>query len=124
MFEYTALVDAPVQRFTSIVTGPNEDDEAVTVAVLAPAAPVVIPTSVAPAMLVPVAPDLDVPEPVLASPIVPEPAVPAQLAPSPVMPAPAVPGHRPSSSFRPALVALVAAGVTAMWWLRRDSHHR
>ena len=128
MFEYTALVDAPVQRFTSIVTGPDPDDEPVTQATrmvpLAVAAPDV------PVTLIAVVPKAD-PEMIELAPA----AVPVAAPRPPVTVAPIAPAARPpvrfvpttpsrEPSLVPALLAVAAAGITAMWWLRRDSHDR
>jgi hypothetical protein len=97
MFEYAALVDAPVQRFTGIVTGPDPLDEVVQ------AEPV-------PSRVAATAPT----EMPIATAIVPaEPQAP-----------PPSPPPSASSPFVPALVAVAAAGVTAMWWLRRGGHDR
>ena len=92
MFEYTALVDAPITRFTGIVTGAEPDDAPLPIGVATPAAPVA------------------------------EPAAAPATASEPPMRRPygsrAEPASRPS--LAPALLAVAAAGITAMWWLRRD----
>jgi hypothetical protein len=171
MFEYAALVDAPVQRFTGIVTG-SEPDDAPPVGVPKDEAPVLAAAVVADAPAAPHAPgalerhvperdvpERDVPErPALTArpmrapiaPPAPEPvilrsAAPAMPAPerqTPHEPAahepaahepaahqpagrePAARESAPRLPFVPALVAIAAAGVTAMWWLRRDGHDR
>ena len=135
MFEYTALVDAPVQRFTGIVTGSEESDTEPAIA------SVMTPTATVAAMPDPTEPPASQP-PAPASPIEPhaEPVVPnppvVPIAIAPVVPiAPPAPVLRtfvprpqpvrsPSPSVVSALVAVAAAGITAMWWLRRDSHDR
>ena len=127
MFEYTALVDAPVQRFTGIVTGAEPDDESITVVVQTAAVPMGVVVTEAPLVLVAVEPEpiepelvepkLAEPAPLPASPVARvEPAVRRMFAPRP--------DHQPSASgsLVPALLAIAAAGATAMWWLRRDSH--
>jgi hypothetical protein len=120
MFEYTALVDAPVKRFTSIVTDPEPDEAPPIIAIAAPAA---VPVPETPRVLI-----AQAPEP--AAPFEPAPTA-APLLPAPVLaPAPRVvrtfvprPEPAPRHSVAPALVAVAAAALTAMWWFRRDSHH-
>jgi hypothetical protein len=129
MFEYTALVDAPVQRFTGIVTGPEPVEDLAPEPPRSPATvaePAVVEThlevgeapgrSAAPLTVTPT-PD---PKPVDSPP--PMPAVLAAAA-SRSVERPAT-SSSASPSFIPALIGAAVAGVTAMWWLRRDSHHR
>ena len=126
MFEYTALVDAPVQRFTGIVTGAEPDDESITVVVQSAAVPMGVVVTEAPLVLVAVEP-----EPIEPELVEPKLAEPAPLPASPVAPVEPVvrrafaprPDRQPSASgsLVPALLAIAAAGATAMWWLRRDS---
>lgn len=123
MLEYTALVDAPVQRFTGIVTGSEPDDDDMTITVTTPTAQVAAPVTEVPALLVAAVPE----PPVAAEPLqLIEPIQPIQ---PPVWPAPErpiphalVPRSEPARppSLAPALLAVAAAGITAMWWLRRD----
>lgn len=130
MFEYAALVDAPVQRFTGIVTGAEPDDGIATVAVAMRTVHAASPVAEAPMMLAAI--DTD-PVDLAAVPV-------AAAPPSPVRRASAtqrdsalhsrrpgaVPSPAPSAppGFVPALVGAAIAGLTAMWWLRRDSHDR
>jgi LPXTG-motif cell wall-anchored protein len=145
MYDYTALVDAPVQRFTGIVTGSDPDDERIAIAPLTPPPSVVVPVAETPLIVVAAEPP-DAPEPRDA----PEPPAAFETSPAePVLPAEpvtaivdgradAVPrtatrattrtatlaatGSRPS--ILPALAGIAAVGITAMWWLRRESHDR
>ena len=57
MFEYTALVDAPVKRFTSIVTDPEPEEAPVLVAVLTTTPPLALPLVEAPDLIVAVEPE-------------------------------------------------------------------
>lgn len=130
MFEYTELVDAPVQRFTGIVTGQDPDAGPPTVPVDTPIPPVGVAMPDALAMLVVVAQEpVEQVEPVeqleVAAPTEPETARPGALAAVRMRPAmrPLAP-PTPAPSLVPALLAIAAAGLTAMWWLRRDSHDR
>lgn len=126
MFEYTALVDAPVQRFTGIVTGQDLDAELVSVQVVTPRPPVALPLVEAPVLLIamePVSePQLDLEPAPIALP------TPSANASVPARPATRtfVPRPEPSAPppLVPALIAVAAAGITAMWWLRRDSDDR
>ena len=126
MFEYTTLVEAPVQRFTAIVTGPDPLDEMV-VSVQTPSPPVVVPVVEAPVLLV-------VAEPAFGEPIVeqPAPSVMAAITTTTARPVPSAanrtaPASRPAAvarpaskpAFIPALVGAAVGGLTAMWWLRR-----
>ena len=132
MFEYTALVDAPVQRFTGIVTGAEPDDESITVVVRAAAVPMGVVVTEAPLLLVAVEPEPVEPELVEPKVVEPQLVEPASLPATPVAPVQPVvrrtfaprPDRPPSASgsLVPALLAIAAAGATAMWWLRRDSH--
>ena len=124
MFEYTALVDAPVQRFTGIVTGSDEpgDEPRMVSAHAAGLAAVeadhVVSRPPAPELPVaPVAPPA--PEPV--APVVRK-APPARVVRA-FVPLPQ-PVRSPSPSVVPTLLAIAAAGLSAMWWLRRESHDR
>lgn len=126
MFEYAALVDAPVQRFTGIVTGADPDHDLVTVSVLPPTTPTVD-VAEAPAMRVAVRPEPTEPNvsPLsaarIAAAIEPPRSLPAPFAPRE---RPGAPSRPPSPSFVPALVGAAIAGLTAMWWLRRENHDR
>ncbi|HEX2626731.1 MAG TPA: hypothetical protein VHL56_07470 [Candidatus Limnocylindrales bacterium] len=127
MFEYTALVDAPVKRFTSIVTDPEPEESPVVVAVVTTIPPVAVPVVEAPALIMAVEPEPAEreAEPIVAAAIrgpVANPTPLAAPAPRPRTSAALDPTSRPS--FLPALIGIAAAGVTAMWWLRRDSHDR
>jgi hypothetical protein len=168
MFEYAALVDAPVQRFTGIVTGPDPDEEIVLP--IAAAAAATTPAIAAPGVLsaeatpnepaaslesLAAAEPVDSVEPVDAAEpvgsaervVAPEPAHDVQRPPpteplraiqppaferrpferAPVERRPAfAPSSVPSASpnVLPALVGVAVAGITAMWWLRRESHDR
>jgi hypothetical protein len=152
MFEYTALVDAPVQRFTGIVTGAEPLDEQITLRVEVPAARILVPVAETPVMLVAVEPEpfASEPAPIELAPIEREPIEPAATpagptAPGPTAPVPTalpvrtsppraqparlfVPRAEPvpalAPSIVPALIGIAAAGITAFWWLRRDAHSR
>ena len=137
MFEYTALVDAPVQRFTGIVTGAEPLDEQAMPEVQVPAAPILVPVSETPVMLVavqlePAAPQQEPSEPAATRPA---PAAYAPRAGRPPVPraepprifvprAQPAPAPPPGPSIVPALVGIAAAGITAFLWLRRDGHGR
>ena len=141
MFEYAALVDAPVKRFTSIVTDP-ESEEAPVVAVVTTIPPVAVPVIEAPALIVAIEPEpveheagaivpavlqatptpISTPTPTPTSTPTPSPTPNLPPAPRPRTYAPPAPESKPS--FIPALIGIAAAGVTAMWWLRRESHDR
>ena len=126
MFEYAALVDAPVQRFTGIVTGSDPDEDAVVVPMLeTPSALVAGERSDA------LAPDLG--DAVVAAPVDAAPVVAAPVAPVPAIVERSAPvaarriGARATPSkptILPTLIGVAAAVVTAMWWLRRESQHR
>jgi hypothetical protein len=119
MFEYTALVDAPVQRFTGIVTGADPLDE---LAPMPPSSPALMPETLA-----------AMPETLSATP---DPVrVAADLATMAAGPERAGPEHgapdrtgpeqpRPRFHTGPALFGIAMAGITAMWLLRRESHGR
>ena len=132
MFEYAALVDAPVKRFTSIVTDSESEEAPVVLAVVTAAPPIAVPLVEAPVMIVAAEP-----EPIEASPA-PKPAEPVHVerpaplerpvlaerplaATRPFVPR-ADPAPRPS--MVPTLIGIAAAGITAFWWMRRDSHGR
>ena len=120
MFEYTALVDAPVQRFTGIVTGSDEPETE----------PLMVP-AVQPVEIEQRASDSSVSELPVApvAPPAPEPVAPVERKAPPArvvrafVPLPQ-PVRSPSPSVVPTLLAIAAAGLSAMWWLRRESHDR
>ena len=147
MFEYTALVDAPVRRFTGIVTGSDADDEPLTVTIAAQATPPDVPVAVSPAMLAAAPEPIDPGdhrverfEPTEGFDRAEAPASPMSVSPAPrpaptvsllptsrPLPAPSLlsePRPLPAPSLRPALLAIAAAGITAVWWLRREPHDR
>ena len=133
MFEYAALVDAPVQRFTGIVTGSDPDSELVTVSVVTPMSPVAVAVVEAPVVLVAaVADTIEAPAPpALPAPLVAVPPTAVRTTASIARPSPGpgqaparAPAPAPAPSFVPALVGAAIAGLTAMWWLRRESHDR
>lgn len=94
MFEYSALVDAPVQRFTGIVTGPDPDEDRLEcveqVAPVNQEAPV---GQVAPVRRV--EPTRDAP-----------------------------PALLPALSIVPVVAVALAVSVSALMWLRRTPHER
>lgn len=133
MFEYTALVDAPVKRFTSIVTDPEPDETPIVLAVVAAAPPIAVAVIEAPVLLMAIEPETISEPPALAAAVEPEPEPIAILrepiAPTSPTPRPvrtfvprAEPAPRPS--MVPTLIGIAAAGITAFWWMRRESHGR
>lgn len=134
MFEYAALVDAPIQRFTGIVTGADPDQElpVLSVATISPVAP---PATDVPVLLVavevmpvewPEPPEsVDALEPVTMPAALPvQVPAPPKAAPPMVRTFPPRAEPAPSPSLLPALAAITVAGITAMWWLRRNPHDR
>lgn len=135
MFEYAALVDAPVQRFTGIVTRPDPD-EVPTLAerfdVVPPAAPRTTPGGIAPTA--PVAPS----QPIEVRPsITPQPPITVVtdrgLGPSAAKTAAVTRRPAPASMVRtrphqpavlPAAAAIAAVALSAFWLLRRGPHGR
>src|SRR4051812_36887587 len=133
MFEYTALVDAPVRRFTGIVTGGDADDEPVARAVSARTRSVPAVLGAADARTIDVSLVRIVESPVPNEPSAP--TLPALRATTPTAAAAAgraappavgpalVPrtdrAASPMPSLVPALIGIALAGITAMWWMRR-----
>jgi hypothetical protein len=149
MYDYTALVDAPVQRFTGIVTGSDPDGEPIAIAPITPPPSVVVPMVETPLVVVATEPrqspqPWDAPEP-LGAPgrlDAPEPPPAEFVTAITERPADAVPRTAPRALTRtatpaampastvsrpwilPTLAGIAAVGVTAMWWLRQEAHDR